>query len=158
MIFLTVGTQLHFDRLVRAVDEALATRPNIEVIAQVADGNYRPSNMQSSPFLEPSEFEKRFEQATHIIGHAGMGTIIQSLLQRKPILIMPRIADLGEQRNDHQLATARRFRGRAGVLVADDEKRVAAQLDALLELTESQPIDEFATPQLIDWVRQFITS
>ncbi len=158
MIFLTVGTQLHFDRLVRAVDEALATRPQIEVIAQVAEGNYRPSNMQYTPFLEPTVFEKRFEQATHIIGHAGMGTIIQSLLQCKPILIMPRIADLGEQRNDHQLATARRFRGRAGVLVADDEKKLPGELDALLELSESQPIDEFANPQLIAWIRQFIAS
>lgn len=158
MIFLTVGTQLHFDRLVRAVDQALSERPGLQVFAQIAEGNYRPKHMEYSPFLSPRDFEQHFTNATHIIGHAGMGTIIQSLLQQKPVLIMPRRAALGEQRNEHQLATARRFRNRAGVLVAEDEDQLAQQLDDLAHLTTSQPIGEFANPSLIDFVAKFIAS
>lgn len=157
MIFLTVGTQLHFDRLVRAVDQALSTRTGLQVFAQIAEGNYRPKHMEFSPFLSPRDFERHFSQATHIIGHAGMGTIIQSLLQQKPILIMPRRAALGEQRNDHQLATARRFGDRAGVLVAEDEHQLAQQLDSLAHLTASQPISPFANPELIDYIAKFIS-
>ena len=77
-----MGTQLHFDRLVRAVDEALATRPELQVFAQIAEGHYQPKHMEYSAFLAPREFEQRFHEASHIIGHAGMGTIIQSLLQQ----------------------------------------------------------------------------
>ena len=71
---------------------------------------------------------------------------------------MPRRAALGEQRNDHQLATARRFRDRSGVLVAEDEHHLAQQLDGLAHLTNSQPIGEFASPQLLDFVAKFIAS
>ncbi len=157
MIFLTVGTQLHFDRLVEAVDQFLETRKGLEIFAQISDSKYRPRNMQFRDFLDPAEFDQYFARATHIIGHAGMGTIIQSLLRRKPILIMPRKAALGEQRNDHQLATAKRFRNRQGVLVADDETQISRKLDELMSLANSEPISEFANPQLIEWVSTFIT-
>ncbi len=156
MILLSVGTQLHFDRLVRAVDGYLDNHSHIHVIAQVARSEYQPRNMRSQSFFDPAEYQRHFEAAQFIVGHAGMGTIIQSLLHGKPILIMPRQAALGEQRNDHQLATAQHFSQRAGILVAQDEHEVPQRMDELLSLQTSQAIGKYASAELLEYVRKFV--
>jgi UDP-N-acetylglucosamine transferase subunit ALG13 len=47
MIFLTVGTQFPFDRLVRAVDEAFDNGAiDEEVFAQIGETSYRPRNFE----------------------------------------------------------------------------------------------------------------
>ena len=59
--------------------------------------------------MSPKECTDRMVAADAIIAHAGMGTILTALEMGKPLLVMPRRAELGEHRNDHQLATAMRF-------------------------------------------------
>ena len=169
MIFLTVGTQLRFDRLVRAVDawvgsasERTADGGNPEVFGQIADPGsegYQPKNFAWQPFLEPPAFNEMFAKAAYIVAHAGMGTIISALGAGKPILIMPRRAHLREQRNDHQFATAQRFGTKGGVLVAMEECEVPAALDALVSAranSSANRISEFAEPRLIAAVRACI--
>ena len=128
-IFVTVGTELPFDRLVHAVDRwaDLSGRAR-EVFAQTGETRDPPLHISWAPYLEPAEFQRRFEQADLIIAHAGMGTILASLQGRRPLLVMPRRAALGEQRNDHQLATARRLGGRGFVDVAFDEQELFCHL------------------------------
>jgi UDP-N-acetylglucosamine transferase subunit ALG13 len=146
VIFLTVGTQLPFDRLVAAVDawagaqgaaqgDAQGRARGAEVFGQISDpgpAGYRPKNFAWVADLDPAEFEARFSAASHIVAHAGMGTIIGALGQRKPLLVMPRRAHLGEQRNDHQFATVQRLCTRPGILAAFEADEVPARLDALL--------------------------
>ena len=60
-----------------------------------------------------------------------MGTILTALELGKPLLVMPRRAALGEHRNDHQLATVRRFAELGSVEVALDESELALKLDDL---------------------------
>jgi UDP-N-acetylglucosamine transferase subunit ALG13 len=140
LIFLTVGTQLPFDRLVEAVDAWAAGNPGHAIFGQIAEpgpSGYRPRNFDWAADLEPVDFEARFRAASHIVAHAGMGTIIGALGQSKPLLVMPRRAHLGEQRNDHQFATVRRLCARpgiarAGILAAFEAEEVAARMDALL--------------------------
>ncbi len=162
MIFLTVGTQLPFDRLTRAVDEWCAANPGATVFGQIAEpgeGGHRPRHFEWQPFVEPAEFDRRFEEAELVIAHAGMGSIITALSYGKPILIMPRRADLREQRNDHQLATAAQFAGRPGVHVAPDEAALATELDALQGQARRQAapgISPFASEPLIRTIRDFI--
>jgi len=56
MIFLTVGTQFPFDRLVKAVDDLLdGDLVNEKIFAQIGDSSYRPRN-----FKVVSSLEKRF--------------------------------------------------------------------------------------------------
>lgn len=157
MIFVTVGTQLAFDRMVRVVDEwAGSTDPRPEVFAQIGPTEFVPRHIEHKAFVEPTEFAERARAATAIVAHAGMGSIITALTYAKPIIIMPRRADLGEQRNDHQLATAARFAGRPGVLVARDEGELPALLASLAELRAAEPIPEFASAGLIRAIRDFI--
>lgn len=131
MLFLTVGAQMPFDRLVRAVDAWAARGGNGGVFAQIGRGGYRPAHLRYVEFLDPRAFRTAFAGATAIIAHAGMGTIINALELGKPILVMPRRGDLAETRNDHQLATAQRFRELGLVEVAQDERELADRLDQL---------------------------
>ncbi|MFW5835880.1 MAG: glycosyltransferase [bacterium] len=141
---MTVGTQLQFDRLVQAVDEWAERSGRTDVVAQIGHGRYRPRHMSYWETLDPAEFQRLFREADYIVAHAGIGTILSALDLVKPIVVMPRKAALGEQRNDHQLATAERFAEMGLVTVAEDEHELPTILDNLdsLQASTSEPRDE----------------
>jgi UDP-N-acetylglucosamine transferase subunit ALG13 len=154
MIFLTVGTQLPFDRLVRSVDRWCEQTKFSDVVGQLALrntlGNYDPRHFRWVSFMEPRDFEHHFCIADIIVAHAGMGSIITAIMKAKPILVLPRRAALGEQRNDHQLATVERFRGREGVVVARGEDDVPTQLDVMLARCARDRATALDAPQQAD--------
>lgn len=163
MIFVTVGTELPFDRLARAVDEWSGTRSRSDVYGQLADlgaKGYRPSHFEWCSFLPPTEYEKRFKEADLIVAHAGMGSIITAMTSAKPIVIMPRMAELTEHRNDHQMATAQRFGQRPGIFLASDETELPDILDRALLESGSWKVapagSPFADPMLVETIRKFI--
>lgn len=148
MIFCTIGTQAPFDRFVKIVDE-VAVNLDEEIIAQVYKSKYVAKNIRTVEFLPPDEFNKLFNQARLIVSHAGMGTIISALKQHKPIIIFPRIAALGEHRNEHQLATAQKMKNLGYVYVANN----ADELKNLLMKPNLKPLHElgnFASLTLIN--------
>jgi UDP-N-acetylglucosamine transferase subunit ALG13 len=128
VIFVTVGTQIAFDRMVSVVDD-WAARTGEKVFAQTGPSQRTFTHLDCKGFLEPADFDRYFNEASLIIAHAGMGSILSALSFGKPIIIMPRKAALGEHRNDHQMATAKRFAGQTGVSIAWDENELAALLD-----------------------------
>lgn len=141
MIFLTVGTIMPFDRLVRAVDDWAESRGRSDVFGQIGDlqkDSYRPG-FDWTERLTPSEFRTRLADADLVIAHAGIGSIVEALSHARPILIMPRRHDLREHVNDHQLETVRRFASRDGVTVAMDPDEIAPALDAFVGGTAAPP-------------------
>lgn len=163
MIFLTVGSELPFDRLVMATDVWCAAHPEHHVFGQINEPGskgYRPSHFEWCTFLTPDDYKKRFDDAEMIISHAGMGSIIGALSIVKQILIMPRMAKYREHRNDHQVATAEKFQSRVGVFLAHDETDLPIVLDkAIAESTNGaagQAVGQFADPMLINTLREFI--
>ena len=156
MIFVTVGTDQPFDRMLRVIDAWARENNRRDVFAQVGVGAWKPHFIESVEFLEPREFKRRFNEASLIISHAGMGTILSALLHGKPILVMPKRASLGEHRNEHQLATARRMMETGNVNVAFDERELRQRLDGLDELVPCDKISPFATGSIIQGLRDFI--
>jgi UDP-N-acetylglucosamine transferase subunit ALG13 len=128
MIFATVGTQLPFDRLIRALDDWAGAHRDIEVFAQTGRGDYKPRHMEWSHDLHPREFRCRLEACDAVVAHAGMGTIISAVELGKHVIVMPRRAELGEHRNDHQLATVARLGHLQGLEVVHDSDALAAAL------------------------------
>lgn len=156
MIFVTVGAQMPFDRLVRAVDQWAGERGRDDVFAQIGLTDYSPSNIQWTPFLSTEEFKQRYEAAKVIIAHAGTGSIITALQLGKPILILPRRASFHETRNDHQVATSEQFRRFDSVVVAWDEKELIARLEDIDNLRGRQAIEPFASRELMEAIWEFI--
>lgn len=161
MIFLTLGTHQPFDRLVRIVDRWCGDNPDTPVFGQVPfeSDSYRPANFEATEHLHIAQYRERFRTADFVVAHAGMGSIITALCLTRPIIIFPRRAALREQRNDHQLATAARFEGRAGVRVAYDEDDLLDAMDACAARVAEPEGDElgpFADPRLTDALRAAI--
>ncbi|HTJ58453.1 MAG TPA: glycosyltransferase [Devosiaceae bacterium] len=127
MILLTIGTQLPFDRLVKAMDE-LAPTLSEEIFGQIGEASYQPQNFEWAATLKPHEFEARFRSASVVVSHAGIGTILTAQKLQKPLIIVPRQAKYGEHRNDHQLATAYQVRDKPGVHVAAEVSELAGLL------------------------------
>lgn len=158
MIFVTVGSSDPFDRMVRAVDEWAASRGRTDVFAQIGKAQYEPRHIAAVPFLSPVEFRERVRAARLLVAHAGMGSIITALEAGRPIIIMPKRAQLGEHRSDHQVATAKRLGQRQGITVAWDEKDLLTKLDREGGLITPMTIAPEASPELIATLRAFIAN
>lgn len=143
MIFAIAGTQLPFPRMMNALDE-MAIRVGRQITAQTADPDYNPGNIRAVDFLRGSDFEAEMERSRLIIAHAGIGAIMAAANLSKPIIIMPRRADLGEHRNDHQIATARRFSGSPGITVVE----TAEELEQAIRISNYQPVSVGSSERL----------
>ncbi len=156
MIFVTVGSDIPFDRLVKAVDRWAGENNRHDVFAQIGRGGWEPKFITFTALLEPAEFMECLAASCIVVGHAGMGTIFSALENSKPILVMPRRGYLGETRNDHQMATARELLAMGKVSVAFDEAELLERLDRLGELTPNEQISAFASEELVGALRGFI--
>lgn len=132
MIFVTVGTQLSFDRLVIAVDEWAGRAGGRDVFIQTGRSSYRPRHASWAANVTATQWRDYLQDAHVVVSHAGMGTVISCLEHRKPVVVMARRADLGEHRNDHQQATVARLRllGLSAVRIAAHPGEVCAALDS----------------------------
>lgn len=132
MIFLTVGTVMPFDRLVKSIDNLVCEGViQEEVFGQIGRSAYRPRNFQHAEILSSEVFENYLGKADKIVGHAGIGTIVMSLKHRKPLLIMPRMKEYSEHVNDHQVGTAAKFEAGGHVLVAYTQDQLPDRLSIL---------------------------
>jgi len=132
MIFLTVGTQFPFDRLVMAVDTAVERgEVSEQIFAQVGESSYLPHNFEAVCSLEKPLYDKYIRQSSCVISHAGIGTIALALSISKPLLAMPRRRKYGEAVNDHQSAIAKKFEQLGHILAAYREEDLGVKISDL---------------------------
>jgi UDP-N-acetylglucosamine transferase subunit ALG13 len=156
LIFVTVGSQGPFDRLIHAVDEWTALRGRSDVFAQIGKTKHIPKYIRFTESVDPVEFKHLVGEARLIVAHAGMGSIISAFDSAKPIVVMPRRAQFREQRNDHQMATARHFESTGQVIVAYEEQSLAEKLDYALTLGSVARVKVEGSPELIATIRSFL--
>ncbi len=155
MILVTVGMQLGFDRLIRAMDE-IAPTLDMPVIAQTGRGQYCPVNMETHESLDAGEFEALVAESKLIVSHAGVGTVLTAQRLRKSVILVPRRADMGEHRNDHQLATAKQLSGRPGILVVWHAAELGAAIRESLANPDLPDGEPKASAELLNTVSSFI--
>ena len=132
MIFIAVGTQFPFDRLVKTLDEIIGNGLiEEEVFGQIGETTYKPQNFNSAAFLEKKDFDKILKEASAVIGHAGIGIIRTALEYNKPLLVMPRLKKYKEVVHDHQVSIARKFEELGHVLVAYEEQELSVKANEL---------------------------
>ena len=156
MIFLTVGTQMPFDRLVDAVDRWAGAHLGHSVVAQIGNSGSTPTNLQSHAWLSSAEFLRLLHSADVIVSHAGIGTILQARQAMVPIVVMPRRARLGEHRDDHQLETARRLEALGIVSVAWDERELGERLESVINSAGTRTQGRSTRADMIAAVRTII--
>lgn len=144
MIFLTVGTDRGFNRLVRAMDTWANGHTQVDIFAQIGRTIFEPTRFPFARFLDSKEFSEKIKSCQLIVSHAGMGTMLTALNIGKPIIIFPRDPALGEVGNSHQLDTANAIGDKRLVFVARNEKELHATLARREELEAKTSISDMA--------------
>ncbi len=158
MIFVTVGSQLPFDRLIKAVDQWAGFNSSQSVFAQIGLSDYRPQYIDYCQMLTPKDYEAYCQKADLIISHAGTGTILSALEIGKPLLMMPRLKNAGEIRNDHQLATAKYFPALANITIVPNEMELIETLSQFIIKPPvlANGVQPSVSPDLINAIQAFI--
>lgn len=155
-IFVVVGTQEPFDRMLKAIDAWALKTEFTGIFAQISKAAYIPKGFESTDFISPELFDQKFMTADLIVSHAGMGTIISALQHSKPIIVMPRLARYHEHRNDHQLATAQSFSKLGYVKAVYSEAELNDALDQASVMKPAPVIGPGASESLVAFIRDFI--
>jgi UDP-N-acetylglucosamine transferase subunit ALG13 len=158
MIFVTIGTQEPFDRLIKAMDD-ISLKMGVKVIAQVSSrSKLKVENMEVLDFISPTEFDRLFKEADLIVAHAGMGTIISALVNKKPLIVLAREKKLMEHRSDHQIATAKHFEDLGLLDVAWDTDDLESKIYMFInnQIKIKPTIGSYASVSLINSIRESI--
>jgi UDP-N-acetylglucosamine transferase subunit ALG13 len=151
VIFVAVGTQFPFDRLIENMDE-WAVSNNEKVIAQIAEGEYTPHNIKWQRFLDAEHYNQNIKDASVFVSHAGMGNIISARNQGTPIIVMNRQFELGEHRNNHQADGVKWMAKLSGVYAA----RTQAELYTLLCDTDALQVTTNSDSENLDALVSFL--
>jgi UDP-N-acetylglucosamine transferase subunit ALG13 len=158
VIFVTVGGELPFDRLIRAMDAFAAAHPDQAFLAQIGAAGFEPAHMPWVRTLGRADYAAALAAAEVVVAHAGIGSLLSAGERGKPIVLLPRRARLGEHRNDHQHDTAGHFAGRPGIFVAADETELAGRIAAARHAAArgGLGIDGSAPAAFLDRLRAFV--
>lgn len=157
MIFVTVGTQLPFERLVAAVDSWVATQsPRPTVLAQAGGGRSDYLHIRCVRTLDAAGYAKAIGEARLIVAHAGTGSILTALDRGVPVIVMPRDPRLGEHRDDHQMQTARQLENMGLVSVAWNEDELPALITGALARADDGRSARKRSTELVDFLRGYL--
>lgn len=129
MIFVTLGTQkFQMNRLVEAVDKA-ALKIKEEIFIQTGSSTYKPVNCQYKSFLDSEEFNEYIKKCSVLITHSGVGSIMSGINLRKPVIVVPRLAQFHEHVDDHQIEIAEAFASKKCVIYCKDLEKLTAYIE-----------------------------
>ena len=153
MIFVTVGTQdKEFRRLLVEVERLIKCgKINETVVAQIGNTKFSTDldsdKMHLIEFTTPREVDALIENASFIITHGGVATIIEGLNRGKKIIAVPRLKKYKEHVNDHQLQIIENF-GESGFIIG---VRGVEELESALNR-----IDEFVPEKYVSNNERFV--
>jgi len=161
LIFVTTGSAvkgIEFTRLVKKMDE-VANNIDERVIMQIGPIPYEPRHTEYFRYASYQESLSYFEKASLIVGHCGIGTILNALKFQKPIIVVPRRIKYGElNRDDHQVEIAQRLVGNDLIKVVYDiedlESAVREMLERRGKVGKEKPYAEKET--LIKTIKNFV--
>ena len=151
MIFVTVGTnEARFDRLLAAVD---ALGADEELIVQHGPSAIRPAGASAVEFLTFDEMVETMRRARIVVTHAGVGSVMTSLLAGNRPIVVPRLHRYGEAVDDHQLPFGRRLAEAGLVVLCEDPDELAP-----LVASGSGPLDVQLRPsrRLVGDLREYL--
>ena len=118
MILVTLGTQdKSFERLLKAIDKEIE-KGNIKdkILVQAGYTKYKSENMEIFKSVSNDRLEELMDEASLIITHGGVGSILTALKHHKKVIATPRLSKYNEHTNDHQKQIIEEF-GRLGYII-----------------------------------------
>lgn len=131
MILVTLGTQdKSFVRLLEAIDEQ-CNKKNIKdkIIVQAGYTKYESNNMEIFDLVSPKKLDEYMKEASIVITHGGVGSILTALKFNKKVIAAPRLSEYFEHTNDHQVQIIDEFEKLGYILALKD----FSKLDEILE-------------------------
>ena len=104
MILVLLGTQNNsFHRLLEEVDKNIKDGTiKEEVIVQSGYTKFQSHRMRIIDLMSKEQLAEFQEEATLIITHGGVGSIVSSIEKGKKVIAVPRMHEYGEHVNNHQ--------------------------------------------------------
>lgn len=138
MILVLLGTQNNsFHRLLQEVQKNIDNKTIKEnVIVQKGYTKFESANMTLYNQLPMDELEKIISKANFIITHGGVGSIINSIKQRKKVIAVPRLKKYNEHVNDHQIDIVESFNKMGYIIGIED---VSQLNEALKKIKKFEP-------------------
>jgi UDP-N-acetylglucosamine transferase subunit ALG13 len=157
VIFVTVGTQLPFERLVATVDAWAAERaPRPDILAQVGSGRADYLHVRCVRSLDGAAYAEAIAGAQLMLAHAGTGSILTALDTGVPVILLPRDHRLGEHRDDHQFQTARQLEKMNLLRVAWHADQLPALIEQELAQPTRRPRSQPRGEELLNYLRSYI--
>lgn len=135
MIFVILGGVVEYDfsRILKILDELV---PELglkkeNVIAQIGHTKYEPVNYEWFRFVDGEKFNKYIDEATVIITHGGVGSILKSMNLHKKIIVFPRLYEFNEHIDNHQIEICEKLFEGGYVLYADNKEKLKKSIVAI---------------------------
>jgi len=153
-VFASVGTHPQsFDRLIKELQKIASNSPNLHLFAQTGNSALEPKGFPFKKFLNEEEYMQAIKKADVIVSHGGAGTIINSLRNNKPLVIVPRLQRFSEHTNDHQLDLALALASKGKAIAVKDVKDLRK---AIQEAANYKPSLSSERQGLIKEIKSFL--
>jgi len=132
MIFVTVGTHTQsFNRLLREMD-SIAKKTRKKVIAQIGHSTYEPKNMDWFRFRD--SIDDLYKKADIVICHGGAGSIMNALVNKKPVIGVPRYKKFDEHVNDHQIDLVKNMEREGKIIAVYDIRKLETAISRVKKI------------------------
>lgn len=142
MIYVTVGTMfLDFPRLINKMDE-IAADTGERVVMQTGLCTTIPEHGEHFGFKSRPEVLALQREARVVVCHGGIGTLLDALEAKRPIVVVPRLKKFNEHLTDHQVDVAEAVDRRGwGKMVLDIDELPDACADPVPFPSDYRPAD-----------------
>ena len=139
--------------------DEVADKINEEVIMQIGAIPYEPRHTKYFRYASYQENLSYFQKASLIVGHCGIGTILNALKFQKPIIVVPRRIKYGElNRDDHQMEIAKVLeeRGDKNIYIVYEESELEEKIMEVVGKREIVQVENRGRENLIRTIKEFI--
>ncbi|KAF0705801.1 Aste57867_6958 [Aphanomyces stellatus] len=165
VVFVTVGTTC-FDEMIQAVDtpevlSILAKRGYTEVVFQIGRGEYEPkatshggddgSRLTTTCYRFNPQYKDDIRRASLVLSHAGAGSIMDTLMEKKHLIVIPNNKLMDNHQEELAVALAERHHLVPTTCALLAKCIASVNLDALIPYPA---IDEDAFPACVDAMMQ----
>ncbi|CAA9411139.1 MAG: hypothetical protein AVDCRST_MAG60-2660 [uncultured Nocardioides sp.] len=149
LVLALTGTDHHpFERMVRWIDDAALTHPDVRFVVQ--HGSTRPPSVaRGHAFLSHDELVDLMVEASVVVCHGGPGTIMDAREAGHVPLCVPRDPRLGEHVDSHQQRFAAAVAGVGVVRTVSSLESFQLALDEALVVPTSSTRSAAAFPSLV---------